>query len=49
MRGIGETEDGSKFQVRGSKLEVFGTPNLEPRTSNFELWISRIVVAEVCG
>jgi hypothetical protein len=37
MSGMGETDNGSRFQVRGSQLEVFGTPNLEPQTSNLEL------------
>ena len=42
MSGMGETDNGSRFQVRGSKFS-------EPRTTNFELRISRIAVAEDCG
>jgi|CXWL01.1.fsa_nt_gi hypothetical protein len=42
MSGMVETDDGSKFQVRGSKFS-------EPRAPNFELRLSRIAVAEACG
>jgi hypothetical protein len=49
MSGIGETDDGSRSEVRSFR-------NFEPRTSHFELRIAlflrvprRFLVAEACG